>query len=1085
MFRGRTKSSSKVQQTPRTVPYSRASSITSMPAPALPDEVVHFKFQERCYDQEEGPMQINGNKSKGIIFNQCDEDEDNCQIPCQSFEKAHYANLGKPTEICQEEAMLIDRNKSKEIIYKQCDEDEHIYQIPCQSFEKPHYANLDKPTESCEEEGMLIDENKSKEIIYEQCDEEDVYHIPCFENPHYANLGKPSESCYQELITSSRDSSIMPYGCSRPYSAQIGKLNTVSESSFQEPPSEASIAKEDSDRDRLLYDDVVVYLSLIFITDTEPVAAETSLINDECNMEGRSSSRKRPRKQYNIKVKGNGIYAIGPKARIVENHSLTDVCRSSLENFNAFLKTVEASRGPEDQIECSVLTEILPFVESNHIRKGGGCNDSLEILAKLGSPTLKRPRIAKHVLKLLNKLVFIDIGRGITNAGLVETHRCLSQSIADGSFSGELCHDQRRRAEVYCNVLVAMTIGRTRGHFAYPQSETDKKEIELCITGTETILRCWSLPRKYRKRLSLEMILSLLKRSLKRTSIHERLKQLLDRCELMIEDAFVEEDVSFLLNEVRCAEHGQLDLFIIAKMLHAKMKNQPSTKAYQIFKNITTNHALFSPSWTMKRDRYDWHFVLLACQIFLDVTTNHNVKATRLDAAEMLTSFRDIKAYAKSMVVCNIVEKYITKATFAFDVESRQYLMAKRHEDEEKISLDLLRKQICAVHATGYLEIVEKICQTENHMLMRGTFLDKPVTVKAKSISYSRLVASHNDKVYATERFIENQTSIWRYLSREANVHVPLLHADDTNKFPNHYIMEYAENGDLRRYLLSRRERNTPSYREALQICLASAKSIYFVHQKYVVHNHLRAEHLLVGSNHHCIKVSGFSRARRQSSKIEFEKEFKVEILNSDDPSIRWTAPWGLQNDGALCCSRSDIWAFGVVMYEIITCGGLPYADKSLEKVRNDVLAGLNLSKEQHVKDGYYSIMQRCFGTESISFSQICSELQKLIDQCAVEDDRPMVIPENISTVYKPINEEVQQNSTQEFCKPFPANKTIENLSTVYKPINEVVQQNRTQVFGRPFPVNETQSKVSLSNNAFDAYLRSYNKIIDNENFED
>ncbi|KXJ22019.1 hypothetical protein AC249_AIPGENE4333 [Exaiptasia diaphana] len=333
----RIKSSSKVQKTPPTVPYSRAS---SMPAPALPDEVVHVKFQERCYDHKEGPMQINGNKSKGIIFDQSEEDDDKYQIPCQSFEKAHYANLCKPTEICQEEGMLIDknkskeiiyeqcdedidkyqlpceslekphyanlgkptescekeavlidRNKSKEIIYEQCDEDEHIYQIPFESFEKPHYANLGKPTESCKEEGMLIDENKSKEIIYEQCDEEGVYQIPCLENLHYANLGKPTESCHQKFITNSRDSSITPYACSRPCIArcslsaelQMENLLTVSESSIQEPPSEASIVKQDSDKDRLLYDDVGVY-------DSVP---ETSLMNDssdECNMEGENQS---------------------------------------------------------------------------------------------------------------------------------------------------------------------------------------------------------------------------------------------------------------------------------------------------------------------------------------------------------------------------------------------------------------------------------------------------------------------------------------------------------------------------------------------------------------------------------------------------------------------------------------------------------------------------------------------------------------------------------------------------------------------------------------------------------------------------
>jgi serine/threonine protein kinase len=39
----------------------------------------------------------------------------------------------------------------------------------------------------------------------------------------------------------------------------------------------------------------------------------------------------------------------------------------------------------------------------------------------------------------------------------------------------------------------------------------------------------------------------------------------------------------------------------------------------------------------------------------------------------------------------------------------------------------------------------------------------------------------------------------------------------------------------------------------------------------------------------------------------------------------QWTAPEVVADESVLC-TKSDVWSFGVVMYEIITFGGVPYA---------------------------------------------------------------------------------------------------------------------------------------------------------------
>ena len=46
------------------------------------------------------------------------------------------------------------------------------------------------------------------------------------------------------------------------------------------------------------------------------------------------------------------------------------------------------------------------------------------------------------------------------------------------------------------------------------------------------------------------------------------------------------------------------------------------------------------------------------------------------------------------------------------------------------------------------------------------------------------------------------------------------------------------------------------------------------------------------------------------------------------------------------------------------------------------ILAGRTMSKEQVMKDGYYQLMQCCFGGKDISFTDICIDLRRLIRQC-------------------------------------------------------------------------------------------------------
>ena len=74
----------------------------------------------------------------------------------------------------------------------------------------------------------------------------------------------------------------------------------------------------------------------------------------------------------------------------------------------------------------------------------------------------------------------------------------------------------------------------------------------------------------------------------------------------------------------------------------------------------------------------------------------------------------------------------------------------------------------------------------------------------------------------------------------------------------------------------------------------------------------------------------------------------------------RWMAVESLER--RVYSSKSDVWAFGVLLWEIMTLGLLPYGDINDDRqVAQAVMAGDRLPKPEYCPDGVYAIMQSCW----------------------------------------------------------------------------------------------------------------------------
>ncbi|XP_022777574.1 fibroblast growth factor receptor 4-like isoform X2 [Stylophora pistillata] len=177
-------------------------------------------------------------------------------------------------------------------------------------------------------------------------------------------------------------------------------------------------------------------------------------------------------------------------------------------------------------------------------------------------------------------------------------------------------------------------------------------------------------------------------------------------------------------------------------------------------------------------------------------------------------------------------------------------------------------------------------------------------------------------------------------------------------------IMEYLPCGDLlgymrkcrgvkdRYYLGEGRAQDLNNY-DLVLFAKQIAAGMVFLGSRGIIHRDLAARNVLLDNNYVC-KVTDFGMAYQS---------FKYGHGNAKKGClpIKWTAPEILLGELAGLSALSDVWSYGIVLYEIVTLGGTPYDGWSEGKVVAQVTRGYKLPKPDHVDDKLYAVMKRCW----------------------------------------------------------------------------------------------------------------------------
>lgn len=149
-----------------------------------------------------------------------------------------------------------------------------------------------------------------------------------------------------------------------------------------------------------------------------------------------------------------------------------------------------------------------------------------------------------------------------------------------------------------------------------------------------------------------------------------------------------------------------------------------------------------------------------------------------------------------------------------------------------------------------------------------------------------------------------------------------------TKEEPFYIITELMSNGALLEYLRNDSGR-TIKLPTLIDFAAQIADGLWYLERMKYIHRDVRAANILVG-DHNIVKVADFGLARlvaaRRDSNIVGEDEEIYQGVDAAKFPIKWTAPEAAFK--RTFSTKSDVWSFGILLYEMVTYGRIPYPGK-------------------------------------------------------------------------------------------------------------------------------------------------------------
>ena len=158
------------------------------------------------------------------------------------------------------------------------------------------------------------------------------------------------------------------------------------------------------------------------------------------------------------------------------------------------------------------------------------------------------------------------------------------------------------------------------------------------------------------------------------------------------------------------------------------------------------------------------------------------------------------------------------------------------------------------------------------------------------------------------------------------------------------------------------------------------ANGMQYLCDMKLVHRDLAARNILV-THDKIAKISDFGLSRDVYTEDHYMKRSKGRV------PVKWMAPESLYHH--IYTTKSDVWSFGVVLWEITTMGATPYPGMQPESLFSMLKQGYRMRKPQGCSDQVYDVMKKCWHPDTMcrpSFKELASTFEKVLKDSAVRE---------------------------------------------------------------------------------------------------
>ncbi|XP_011299616.1 vascular endothelial growth factor receptor 1 isoform X1 [Fopius arisanus] len=243
------------------------------------------------------------------------------------------------------------------------------------------------------------------------------------------------------------------------------------------------------------------------------------------------------------------------------------------------------------------------------------------------------------------------------------------------------------------------------------------------------------------------------------------------------------------------------------------------------------------------------------------------------------------------------------------------------------------------------------------------------------------------------------------------------------------------------------------------------ARGMEYLSQRRVLHGDLAARNILLAEDN-IVKICDFGLAKTMYKDDNYKKKGDAPL------PIKWMAIESIRD--RVFSTQSDIWSFGIVLWEFFTLAKTPYPGMEAEKQYTKLIEGYRMEKPEYATDEVYDIMIECWKAKPTlrpSFTELADSIGNLLDDSVkmhyVDLNTPymdmnMLMTKDYLTMMSAPDHEALSSPTHYVNSPTLPASTADDP---YLCMTPAVNKNETDIFSPRTPGQVTHFEFPMARN--------------------